>query len=397
MMRIGSMKRVLMAGGIRKKGLLSVLLMGVAVLGLLLSSCSSNSAETIKIGAFLPLSGWAAEYGKEAQRGIDLAVKEFNESGGLNGKQVRVIYEDSQASPKVSTSATKKLIEVDKVCAIVGSMFSHETLPAARIAQDAHIPLVGGQANHPDLPRIGEYIFHTQPPLDELTNVIADYAFKEKGFRRAAILAFDTDMGHLCMDTMKKRFPQLGGQVVFAELFPQGTSDFKTQLLKAKAANPDVLFPLGAPAEVVQILRQMAELNMKLPVMGSNMLREKTIIEIAGQLAEGAFYSNPGPVSDAAKERAKVFIEKYKQEYKEEPRTVTPFFANEAATLVLQAIKERGASPAEIQKWLAGVKDFPVACGEISFNEFGAPKRPIFIEVIKGGTYTRTDFWSYGD
>lgn len=365
---------------------------------LAIPSCTTKTTQgTIKIGAFLPLSGWAAEYGKQSQNGINLAVKEFNDLGGIRGKKIEVIFEDSAAEGKKAVSATKKLVEVDKVCALVGAIFTHEALPAAPIAQENKVPIVAGQVSHPDFLKFGPYTFSVHPYSENQMNVAADYAFKEKGIKRPAILAFDCDYGHDATAALKSRFAKLGGEVVFSSVYPMGTTDFKTLLLKVKDSKADAIAIIGSPQETVQILRQMAELGIKLPVFGSNMLREKTIVEMAGSLAEGAFYANPGPVSDEAKKRAQAYEENYKKTYGDEPRTVTSYMAYEAASLVLNAIKESGETGPEIQKWLAKVKDFPGATGEITFGPDGEAIRPEYIYVVENGKYVMTNFWSYGE
>ena len=110
-----------------------------------------GSAQPIRIGVELPLTGYAATYGEDGKRGAELAVDEINGAGGINGRKVEAIYEDDGAVGKTAVSATQKLITVDKVPVIVGGMMASAALSAAPIARENKVVFVATVSSHPDL------------------------------------------------------------------------------------------------------------------------------------------------------------------------------------------------------------------------------------------------------
>lgn len=345
----------------------------------------------VKIGATLPLSGWAANYGVEAQRGTEMAVEEVNAAGGVNGRKVVVIFEDTAADAKQAVTATQKLIEVDKVQAIVGTLFSAEALAQAPIVERAQIPLIVGQANHPDIPGAGEYIFMQNPSAETDGTAMARYAMEVLGKKKAAILAGESAYGRVAIDILQKTFSAGGGEVVFSEIAPMDMADFKTLLGKVKDSGADILFLINLP-RTGQIIREESELGMSLPVGGDSMLRDRAVTAEAGDLMEGAFLPMPGPVSAAAVAQSQAFEDLYKQKYGEELQTATPFLAYDSAKLAIAAIQNGGDTGPEMIKWLYSMKDFPGALGEISFSPEGAALRAEYIYKVENGEYVRTDF-----
>ncbi|MEW5921374.1 MAG: ABC transporter substrate-binding protein [Bacillota bacterium] len=369
------------------------LLIALLLMVVLVASCApakqtaGDKKESIKIGAILPLSGWGADYGDEAQKGINLAVAEFNNAGGINGKEVVVLFEDSAADAKQAVSGAKKLIEIDKVRAIVGVMFSHEALAIAPMTEQNKVPLICGMANHPDIALSGEYNFVINESSPGMVIKLVDFLYEKRGMKKLGVLAFDTDYGHSVAKTMDGRLKEIGGELVITELYPPGTSDFKSLLLKVKSAEPDVLMLVGSPPDTIQIIRQMSELGLKIPVAGSDMIREKAILDAVGKLMDGVLYYNRGPETAEGKEAAAQFLANYSSAYGEEPRTVTPFLAYEGAKLALTAIAEGGETGPEMQQWLASIKNFIGANGEITMDENGAARRPIVIQEVRDGKF----------
>lgn len=118
-----------------------------------------SKIERVKIGAILELTGEGASYGQDAKRGIDIAVTEINESGGVNGKKIEIIYEDTQAKPALAASATQKLVTQDRVPVIVGALYSSGTLSAAPIAEKSRVVLFSPGSSSPEITKAGNYIF----------------------------------------------------------------------------------------------------------------------------------------------------------------------------------------------------------------------------------------------
>jgi len=226
----------------------------VMFIGMVIGS-RAFAQETYRIGAYLPLTGWAANYGEDAKRGIELAVEEVNGAGGIRGKKVEVLFEDSGGNPKQAVSAVQKLINIDKVSVVVGGLFSGEALATGPIFQGSKTPSIATQASHQDVTKPGDYIFRIAPPVT-MEYLVLDYAYKVIGARRYSALLFSTDMGRESAKMAEEYFPKLGGKIAKIEFFPTGTTDFKTHLLKIKQENPDVIEIKGGIKEVAQIFKQ---------------------------------------------------------------------------------------------------------------------------------------------
>ncbi|MCK4458341.1 MAG: ABC transporter substrate-binding protein [Methanosarcinales archaeon] len=140
------------------------ILIGVVLfLAVIAGACLQDTQpDEIRIGAILPLTGEAAEYGEDAKLGIDLAVEEINAAGGINGKRIQVVYEDSQATPSQGVSAIQKLTTVDKVPVIIGAMASSVTLAIAPIAEENKVVLLSPASSAPQITEAGDYIFRTE-------------------------------------------------------------------------------------------------------------------------------------------------------------------------------------------------------------------------------------------
>ncbi len=361
-----------------------VMFIGIVIAG------GAFAQEGFKIGAYIPLTGWAANYGEDAKRGIELAVEEVNGAGGILGKKVGVLFEDSGGNPKQAVSAVQKLINIDKVPILVGGLFSGEALATGPICQGSKIPSIATQSSHQDVTKPGDYIFRIAPPVT-MEYLVLDYAYKVIGARRYSALLFSTDMGRESGKMAEEYFPKLGGKIAKIEFFPTGTTDFKTHLLKMKQENPDVIEVKGGIKEVAQIFKQMQELGIKLPVIGSNMFREPQLWELVGGALKGVAYPTWAP-SGAAKARYDKFVATYAKKYGFELKTVTPIFTYEATKLAVYALEKGGNSGPEAQKALAAMKDFPGITGEVTFVK-GERKARYCIEKITGpGVFETIDF-----
>ena len=149
--------------------------------------------EVIKIGAILPLTGDASIYGSALKEGLDLALEEINTKGGIIGKKVVVIYEDSQADPKVAVSAINKLINIDKVKIILGEMFSSVTLAIAPIAQKSQVVLISPTVSAEAVPNVGDYIFSIYPSDAYDGKFLANFVYNEIEKKNAAIIFVQAD------------------------------------------------------------------------------------------------------------------------------------------------------------------------------------------------------------
>lgn len=222
----------------------------------------------IKIGASLPLSGEVASYGEIAKIGIDLAVKEINDEGGIDGRLVEVIYEDDKCD-KAGSDTFNKLVNVDRVDAIVGPVCSASASPGVPIAQKAGVPTIIW-ASAPGITKAGDYIFRTYPSDTFQGKYAAEYAYNVLGKRNVAVVNIKNDWGEGLKDVFTKTFTSLGGKVVYTESILQDTTDLRTVLAKVKNSNPDMLYFPVYPTSATSGLKQMKSLGMNMTIMSGD-------------------------------------------------------------------------------------------------------------------------------
>ena len=363
-----------------------LLALGVLCALLLIVGCSKKDSMEIKIGAILPLTGDGAKYGQSAKRGIDLAVEEINGSGGVRNRKLRIIYEDSMLDPKQGVSAISKLVTVNKVPAIIGAMASSVTLAIAPIAEKNNVVLLSPASSAPEISKAGDYIFrNTYSDIYEGPK-ISSYAYDKIGSRRSAILYINNDFGVGLSKAFQESFVGLGGKIVAAETYEQGSSDFRTQLSKIKQSEPDSIYLVGY-AEIGPILRQAKETGMSHQFLSCIMFEDPKILEVAKEAAEGVIYAYPAYNPEGNQHGVTNFVQKFRQKHNKEA-DVYAASSYDALKILAHAINLGGFKAASIKEALYSVKDFPGVTGATTFDSNGDVTKPIGIKQVQNGKFT---------
>jgi branched-chain amino acid transport system substrate-binding protein len=233
------------------------------------SKTASRSAEDrILIGEVSSLTGSEATFGLSTHRGIEMAVKEINASGGIQGKPVELITMDDQCKPEEAATVITKLITQMNVRAVIGEVASSRTLAMAPIAQTYKIPLVTPSATNPKVTQQGDYIFRVCfiDPFQGM--VMAKFAFETLKMKKIAILRdVKSDYSVGLSDFFKAHFEKMGGVIVIDQSYSAGDIDFKSQLTDIRSYNPEAIFVPGYYTEVGLIARQTRELGITVPLL----------------------------------------------------------------------------------------------------------------------------------
>lgn len=224
----------------------------------------------IRVGFIGPLSGDATAIGAASRAAIEMAAADINRSGGINGRELSVIYEDGGCTDKTALAAANKLIEADRVSLILGGACSTETSGFAKKAMDARIPVLSYCSSAPSLSQTGKYFFRDYPSDAYQGRFAAEYLYGELGARRIAILYHNNDWGSGVEAVFANRFLELGGSIVDTEATPQSARDYRTELTKIRAAKPDYLYAPTYPEGGAVLLKQMQQLGMSIPVFGGD-------------------------------------------------------------------------------------------------------------------------------
>lgn len=354
-----------------------------------LFSCTKTHEEPneVKIGAILPLTGDAASWGEAGKEGIELAVSEINSKGGINGRKLEIIYEDTQANPEKGASAMLKLATIDKVPAVVGDIVSATTLAAAPIAEKNKVVLLSPTASAPKITHAGKYIFRIWPSDLTEGTAIANFAAKDLGLKRVAILYIQNDYGIGLRDVFKKVFTQLGGKIIEAVAYKPDETNFRAHLTKIVKKSPEAIYLVSYYKDAALVLKQAKELKITTQFLGTTAVEEPKLIEIAGEAAEGLIY----PISSGydPKSQDKVvqeFNKRFKEKYGKAPGFVQAQ-CYDALKILAYVISKGNYTGEAIQKALEGLKDYHGVTGVISFDENGDVIKPTIIKTIKNGKF----------
>ncbi|MFB6181405.1 MAG: ABC transporter substrate-binding protein [Candidatus Magasanikbacteria bacterium] len=309
----------------------------------------------VKVGVMVPLTGGPASYGKSVKKGIELAHKQLDQD-------IELVFEDSKCKGKASASAAKKLINVDKVDAIIGELCSSATLAAAPIAQQNKVPMISPASTAPEVTDQGDYIFRVIPG-DSKQGKFGAKLVAEDGNERLAVLYVKDNYGTGFNEVLKKEFPKQGGEIVESVSFKKGSTSLQTQLTKIKAANPDSIFIISnAPDSTVAALEQIEELGIEADLYGSEGLKGGDTLK-AGDATEGLKIT---AVSAGSEE----FVQAHKDEY--DQSNPGPFSAQgyDAYQAIAKAVEKGAMTGPEIKEKLFTL-DFKGASGRIKFDENG--------------------------
>ena len=376
----------------RKNIMVVLSLVLVLVLGLITSGCNNlikNDKEII-LGANYEMTGALAAVAKQTVNGINLAIKQTNEQGGVLGKQIKLIIADNKSEPSESANAITKLIKNDNVKLVFGSVASSNVLATVQIAHDSKIPLITATATNPSVTmeqnQVRPYVFRTCFIDPFQGEVMANFAAKSLQAKNAVMyIDSSSDYSKGLAKIFAEKFIANGGMIIGEESFLQKDQDFKSTLTKIKAINPDVVFIPAYYEEVGKIIRQAREIGIKSQLIGTDGWDDPKLIEIAGLSAvEGTFFSNHYSPQDQDPKVVE-FVKAYKAEYNQEPSALA-VLGYDCALVVIDAIKRAGSDdPEKIRQALEETKKLQITTGLLSIDNNHNPIKSAVVVEIKNG------------
>jgi branched-chain amino acid transport system substrate-binding protein len=257
------------------------------------STPADDTAEPIKIGFIGPLTGDAANIGQNAQAAVSIAVDEINAAGGIGGRPLEVIYEDGKCNGRDAANAANKLVSIDNVPVIIGGACSGETLAFSNFAEQNQTTVLSYCSSAPSITDAGDYIFRNMPSDSFQGSFDAEYVYNVLGYDNVAVLFAKTDYTQGLTDVFVQRFQELGGVVSASESFEQTARDLRTQLLKIKAVEPQLIFFVSYPEATIPGLKQISELGIEAQIFGADTWNDPKIYTETGEASEGVMYSVP--------------------------------------------------------------------------------------------------------
>ena len=356
-----------------------------------------DTANPIKIGYVGALSGDTALWGQAGLNGLELTAKQIKAEGGILGREVQIIGLDGKGVSDDSVSAYKRLVEEYGVVAVVGTNFSSCNIPIAAVADELKVPVIATAASNELVTVDAEGNLHPYSFrlcfIDSYMGLLAgSYAYNELGLRSCAVIeditdSYSTSVGGFMVDT----FTSLGGELVASEEAQNGDNDFRAQLTKIAAKQPDVLFVPWNYENVALIAQQAREVGITAVLFGADGWDTTELTELANGALEGCYYvSRPGfNLPEAA-----AYGEIYAAEYNVALETEC-LYGNDGLKWIQYAIETAGSDdPTAIRDALEATESFDGLLGHMSINpENHNPSRDAAIfkvendEVVNVGIY----------
>lgn len=372
----------------------SIALFTMIVLSLMLvTGCGQDSSQTavdadlIKIGLIGPLTGDTVTYGVSTKNGVEVAIDEFNENGGIDGKNIELIAEDTRGDQSEAASAASKLIQQDNVVGIVGGVISPETMTAGPIANDSKVVMISSSSTAAGVPDIGEFIFRNCLSDEVQAVQLAEYAINELGYKKFAIMYTNNDYGLSVKDAFEEKARELS-EVVAVETFNDGENDFRAQLTKIKGKSPDAIYIAGYYTEAAKIAQQAQDQELNAAILGADGFYSPKLMELGGDAVENVIFT-AGFFTDDPQANVQNFVKAYNEKFNEDPDMFAAQ-AYDATKILLEAIKNANSLAGEdIRSAMAQTKNFPGVTGTTSFTENGDAVKDILILRVKDGKFVK--------
>lgn len=350
----------------------------------ILFGCARQDENVIRIGAAGPMTGDQSKMGIDLRNGVELAVQEWNEKGGVLGKKIQLVPGDDQADPKQAVSIANKFIN-QKVNAVVGHWNSNCSINASTYYDTAKIVAISPASTNPRLTRQGyKTVFRVCGTDDQQGGVAAEFVLRTMKPKRVAVLHDTTTYGKGLADFFKQVIEKKT-QVVFYDGIQTKDPDYKAVLTLIKDKAPDVYFFGGVYPEAGRLVRQAKEVGMHIPMITGDGVYDPTFIEIAGKAADGTYVTFGKDPSGLP--AAKAFNEKYTKKYGAPgPYSI---YAYDAANIILAAFQKSGTTDGLTVADYITKNRFPGAFGDISFDSNGdVTKAPYVVWKVTNGKFT---------
>ncbi len=350
---------------------------------------SNPTQEPWKVGSYLSLSGAETQFGIETKEGIELAVDEVNQAGGIKNRQVKMLYEDNKSTPQETNNKVLQLITRDKVVALLGEVASSRSMVGGLVANKHKIPMITSSATAPEVTQIGPFIFRVCFTDDVQGKMGAEFVVKTMGKKRVAILfasddVYSSGLAQQFRDEAKK----LGAEVVMEKSFLKTETNFTTYINEIRDAKPDLIYAPIYYNAMVPIARQAKAAGVPgSKFVGGDGWDAETLLTDAGEEMDGAFFTNHY-APDVPWKNSQVFLKTYKERFKRDPSSLAALGYDSAKLLFDAMGRAKADTPEGIRDAIADTKGFAGATGTINIDSARNADKSIVIVQIKNKKFT---------
>ncbi len=345
-----------------------------------------NTGEIV-IGYYGDLSGRTSNFGQSTKAGVEMAADEINKAGGIDGRQIKILSEDDEGRPEKAATVVTKLIDQDRVVALLGEVASGNTLAAAPKAQNSKVPMISPSSTNPAVTQVGDYISRVCFIDPFQGDVMAKFAANTLKAKKAAImLDFNSPYSRGLTEFFEASFKKLGGEIVDKQAYTQGDRDYKGQLTAIRSKNPDVIYVPGYYGEVGVIAKQAKQLDIQVPLLGGDGWDSTQLWDLGGDSLNGDYISNHYSVDDPSPA-----IQKFVADYKARNGSVPDALAAlgyDAMKVLADAIKRAGTTEGpKLKDAINATKNYVGVTGIITIDADRNAVKPAVVLKLQDRKY----------
>ncbi|MFH1262854.1 MAG: ABC transporter substrate-binding protein [Pseudomonadota bacterium] len=361
---------------------------------LLVAACSSSKkTETpvapasngeILVAEVDSFTGSQSFFGTFSRSGIQLAISQTNDAGGVGGRKIRLVTVDDQGKPEMTEAVVKKLIKEQKVVAVLGASASSRSLAMAPLLQKAGIPMITPASTNPEVTGAGDYIFRTCFIDTFQGSVMAKFVRENLKAKKVAILR-DSDSKYSLglAEFFKDRFVAMGGQIVADEAYKAGDVDFKRQLTAIRPKAPDVIYVPGYYTDVANIIPQARTMKISATFAGGDGWDSNELYKIGEGSTAPSYFTNhyaPGSTDPVHLKFATAYKAKFRTD-----SNADAALGYDAATVLFDAMKRaKSLSGPDLRDAIAQTKNFPGVTGVITLDANRDAIKSVVIFKVQG-------------
>ena len=354
-------------------------------------------AQEIKIGGLLETSGFIASLGGPGLEGANLAVEQVNAAGGINGRKVQLVNVNSESDNTKTVSGAKRLIEQEKVVAIIGPMSSGSAFAVTDTVERGRVPMIANGASRGIVLPAEQKRFSFLAPLTDV--VVLGVMLKDmqaRGIKKIALLNSDVAFGTAGRESLEKAVAGAGVTLVIKETFGNADTDMSPQLTKMRGSDAEatVLWATGAGLAIAT--KNHRSLGIKTPLYLAHSANDFNFLRLAGESANGIllpssklYVTTALPAGDPQKVVVEGFVQAYEKKYGKPPAT---FAGNgyDAAMMIMQAVRRAGADPEKVRDAIEGTRDYLGVTAVYSYgpnDHFGTKPESVVMLTVRDGKF----------
>jgi len=346
-----------------------------------------QSREPILIGVGGPLTGQYAQYGAQWKKGFDLALDEINAAGGINGRPLQYVFEDTQSDPRQTVTIARKYVADERIVVEVGDFSSAASMAASPIYQAAGMVQFGFTNSHPDFTKGGDFIWSNAVNQKDEMPLLADF-LRDLGLKKIAVLHLNSDWGRTAKDLLLEAVKQRGGEVVGSEGYLADEKDFRSAIVRLRGANPDSIALISYYPDGAQLTRQIRQAGITQPIVAGGSIYSPKFLELGGDQVNGVlttvpfFPDDPRPV-------VQKFVKSFEAKFGAQPDAYNGR-AYDTFILLAEVMRQFGTDRKAIKEGLGKIKDVPsVVYGKVAFDTATRRVADPFVSriVVKDGKW----------